>query len=575
MTGFLGQTIPPTHVSEAMLDHDYTLLAMKRYGEGAKEFWTATIAGLKRMETNMVQPIKAFLQNDLRPFRETRRAFEQSQKQLDSLQSRYSAQTKAKEASSLREDAFQLHEARKTYLKASMDYSVAAPQLRMALDKMLVRVFADQWRDMRTPQQKISSSIGKWASEIERVKGWSREMETGDRAFQRELQNARRQIEESAEAAARPSRELEDYDVGVGSTPAPKGPTAKNLPTPSIKPQIVQSDRQGWLNIRTVSGKPSRTVWLRRWFYVKNGIFGWLVQGSRSGGVEESERIGVLLCNIKSSNSDDRRCIFEVKTKDTTIILQAETQSELNGWLAAFDMAKRKALEDPASTESPGIGPQPQDPAFAISPPSAPEFAASAADSGMPQHADEGLVGSGVDRSSTLPVPGSDLPINRSSFDIAGHRRPGVDKDTDTSRDPASRIIQKLDLHRKSADRQVSGSVASPGLSGGGIASLIAASHSSMPVGPGALPTPPPPETPAVRRPNVPIFSIRDLPASTLAPNTLASPPAPTNLSTTAVIVNGEKGIGVGRTDRSGGMPGGIMVRNEHPWCSCFIAAHL
>ena len=61
MTGFLSQTVPPTHVSEAVLDHDYTLLAMKRYGDCAKEFWTATISGLKRMETNMAEPIKAFL----------------------------------------------------------------------------------------------------------------------------------------------------------------------------------------------------------------------------------------------------------------------------------------------------------------------------------------------------------------------------------------------------------------------------------------------------------------------------------------------------------------------------------
>lgn len=560
VTGFLGQTIPPTHISEAVLDHDYTLLAMKRYGEGAKEFWTATISGLKRMETNMVEPIKAFLHNDLRSFRDIRRNLDQSQKHLDNLQSRYSAQAKTKEASSLREDAFQLHEARKAYLKASMDFSVVAPQLRMALDKLLVRVFADQWRDMRNPQQEISSSVEKWGSDIDRVRGWSREMETGERAFRRELLNARKQIEESAEAAIRPSRELEDYAVGSALASASRGPSTTILQTPGGKPRPVRSEKQGWLNLRTVSGKPSRTIWLRRWFYVKNGIFGWLVQGSRSGGVEESERIGVLLCNVKPGNSDDRRYVFEVKTKDTTIVLQAETQPELNEWLAAFDVAKRRALEDPASTESPGLGPQPRDPAFAISPPSAPEFAASAADSGMPQYTDESVVGNGVDRNSTLPVPGGESSANRSSFDVASHRRSFAEKDVDTSRDPTSRIIQKLDLHRKSGDRHVSGSPASPGLSGGGIASLIAASHSSMPLGPGALPTPPPPETPIIRKSNLSVPSIRDLPTSTLAPNTLASPPAPTNLSTAAVIVNGEKGIGIGRLDISGGMPSGIMA---------------
>lgn len=538
VNGFLAQTTLPTHLSEAVLDHDYTMLAMKRYREGAKEFWMATISGLKKIQSNILEPIRTFLHNDVRSFRETRRNLSITQKELDNLQSRYSGQAKTKEASSLREDAFQLHEARKAYLKASMDFSVTAPQLRMALDKMLVKVFADQWRDMQKPRQNISGSIGKWGSDIERVRSWSREMENGEKVFRRELQTARKQIEESAEAAARPSRELEDYVVGPASASAARAPSTGNLQVP---------EKQGWLNLRTSSGKQN-TKWLRRWFYVKNGIFGWLVQGSRSGGVEESERIGVLLCNVKPGNSDDRRYVFEVKTKDTTIVVQAETQPELISWIAAFDVAKEKALEDPASTESPGLGPRAQDPAFAISPPSAPEFAASAADSGMPQHTDDNMGTFGVDRSSTLPVPGS-------SFDVSSHRRSFAERDVDASRDPASRIIQKLDIHRKPlGGDKLAGSLASPGLSGGGIASLIAASHTSMPVGPGATPTPPPSEMPISRK------SSAQMPTSTLAPNTLANPPAATNLSAAAVIVNGERGIGVGRTDASGGMPSGLMA---------------
>jgi len=550
INGFLSQTVPPALTSGAVLDHDYALPAMKRYGEGAREFWTATIIGLKKMDANMAEPIRAFLQNDLRSFRETRRNLDQTQRQLDSLQSRYSGQAKTKEASSLREDAFQLHEARKAYLKASMDFSVVAPQLRMASDKMIIRIFSDQWRDMRSPRQRISGSVGRWGSDIDRVRCWSREMEVGEKAFKRELLNARKQIEESAELAVRPSRELEDYASNPASTSASKRPSTTNLQTLGGRPRPLRSEKQGWLNLRTVSGKPSRTIWLRRWFYVKNGIFGWLVQGSRSGGVEESERIGVLLCNVKPGNADDRRYVFEVKTKDTTIVLQAENQPELMDWQASFDVAKQKALEDPSSTESPGLGPRAQDPAFAISPPSAPEFAASAADSGMPQHSEENASLLGVDRSSTLPVPGGEAAVNRSSFDVSSHRRSFAERDSETARDPASKIIQRLDLHRKPVGDAKG--PASAGLSGGGIASLIAASHSSMPVGPGALSTPPPPETP--RKSLAPMPSMRDLPTTSLAPNTLANPPAPTNLSSAAVIVNGERGIGIGD------MPSGIMA---------------
>ena len=543
INGYLAQSIPPTHVSEAVLDHDYTLLAMKRYGEGAKQFWAATLNGLRKLETNMVEPIRAFLQNDLRIFKETRRQVEQSQKHLDGLLSRYSAQAKTKEASSLREDAFQVHEARKMYLKASMDFSVTAPQLRMALDKMLVKMFSDQWRDTQNTRQ--LGSLEKWTGDIERVRGWSREMETGEKTFKKELHMARKQIEESAELAVRPSRELDGYSADESTVSRPRGPSTTQLQAPGGKSKPVRSEKQGWLNLRTVSGKPSRTVWLRRWFYVKNGIFGWLVQGSKSGAVEESERIGVLLCSCRAANSDDRRYVFEVKTKDTTIVVQAETQPELNEWLSAFDVAKQKALEDPASTESPGLGPKPQDPAFAISSPSAPEFAASAADSGMPQSNEEGIANLAIDRSATLPIAGIE---SKSSFDITSPKRSTFEREGEGS--TRERIMTKLDLHSKKGNSAGTG----------GIASLIAASHGSMPVGPGVLPEPPTSTAPSSRKTSMPLLqSVRDLPTSTLAPNTLANPPAPTNLSATAVIVNGERGIGIGR-DASGGIPSGLMA---------------
>ena len=481
---------------------------------------------------------------------DARRHLEQSQKQFDSLQSRYSAQTKAKEPSSLREDAFQLHEARKSYLKASMDLSVTAPQLRMRLDKILVTLFSDQWRDMRIPGNNIGAWIGKLGSDIERVRGWSHEMENGEKAFIRELLHARKQIEESAEAAVRPSRELEDY-----STSGSKVPSTTSLQAPD-KNRPTRSEKQGWLNLRTITGKPSRTVWIRRWFFVKNGIFSWLVQGSRSGGVEESERIGVLLCSIRPATTEERRFCFEIKTTNHSFIVQADTQNELQEWIGAFETAKQKALQDPASTDSPGLdGPRPQDAAFAISAPSALEFAASAADSGMQQFGDD----NGLERNLTIPTsagePNSGLP-SRSSFDVSVSRRSTAsERDSESARDPASRMKQKLDLHRKSPG---SPPPPSPGLSGGGVASLIAASHNVMPVGPGTLPQPP-----AIDRTTNLIstaIATRNLLASSLAPNTLVSPPAPTNLSTTAVIVNGERGIGIGRIDATGGMPSGIMA---------------
>jgi hypothetical protein len=533
VNSFLAQSAPPSNVSEAVLDHDYTLLALTRYGEGAREFWQQTLQGMKRYDTSVVDPIKAFLGTDLRQFKEARRTMEGNQKAFDTVISRYLGQNKSKEPSSLREDAFQVHEARRAYLKSAMDFCMLAPQLRTTLDKLIVKVFSEQWKEMRNSREASSAMFAKGTSEMERVRGWSREMENSERAFKRELVTARRQIEDSAEQLWRPSRELEDYSA---STVPYLGTGAANATssTAAAKPQS-RPDKQGWLYMKTLTGKPTRTLWSRRWFFVKNGIFGWLIQGTRSGGVEESEKIGVLLCNARPAFQEERRFCFEVKTRDTTITLQAETQGELTEWLASFDLAKRKAFEDPASTEAnqttPGV-----DPAFAISPPIA-EFAAKSEDRHARENSED-LLGLLPERADTMG------PLNtRASIDVHPSRRV-----TSLEREPVEgtreRIISKLDLHKRSTG---SGQLSS-GSASGGIASLISASHNILPVGPGA----PPPNIESPRR-------AMTIPASSLAPSTLANPPAPTNLSHTAVVVSGERKIKISREDGSS-MPSGILA---------------
>ncbi|KAL9585269.1 MAG: hypothetical protein Q9212_001630 [Teloschistes hypoglaucus] len=526
---------------------------------------TPSERGMMKMEVNMVEPVRGFVQNDLRAFKDVRRSLELTQKAFDGLLFRYSAQSKTKEPSSLREDAFQLHEARKAYLKASMDFSVLAPQFRMTLDKVLVKVFSDQWRDLRTPKGALNAGARRWNNDIERVRSWSHEMENGEAAFCRELMNARKQIEDTAEIRSRPSRELEDYSNHSSPTIVSTVPATAVDVQNGVNQNLTKAEKQGWLYLRTLSGKPARTIWVRRWFFVKNGIFGWLVQSSRS--VIESDRIGVLLCNVRPAQSEERRFAFEVKTKDLSIILQADSQAELLEWMQAFQIAKQKALEDPGSTDSPGFEGPNQDPAFAISSPPAPEFAASAAESGLNQLRDDNAGTASLERGSTLPLPGAEtglgLPL-RSSTDTGGHRRSiAGDREGESGRDHAARIIQKLDLHRKPAGgpqvpTNAGAPPSNPPLAGGGIASLIAASHNVMPVGPGNLPLSPPREVSSKRSGGASEF--RDMPPTSLAPSTLVNAPVPTDLSAMAVIISGERGINLGRPDATGGMPSGVMA---------------
>ncbi|KAK5173725.1 SNF1-interacting protein [Saxophila tyrrhenica] len=549
VNNLITQSAPPAQVSEAVLDHDYTLLALRRYGEGAREYWNSTLRGVKKYDGAVIEPIKAFLNSELRAFKDARRTLDTTQKGFDSVIARYLSQGKAKEASSLREDAFQVHEARKSYLRASMDFCISAPQLRASLDQLIVKVFSEQFREMRVSRDSSAAVLTRLNAEMERVRGWSREMEDSEKAFKRELSTARKQIEESANLMTRPSRELHDYEVSTVPYLGTKASTAAGMTSPAKTPQqLEKGEKQGWLFLKTVVGKPARTVWSRRWFFVKNGIFGWLIQGSRSGGVEESEKIGVLLCGVRPAFQEDRRFCFEVKTKDTSIVLQAETQGELSEWISSFEVAKRKALEDPGSTES---SPLAADPAFAITAPIAPEFAA--------RLDDRSERGTTEDLPGALALPDRDGAGfggvgQRASFDVSAARRVtslgGESERGERSRDHAARIMSKLDLHKSSSAAPPPVQSPTPA---GGIASLISASHNVLPIRPDT-PSQPGPETTSGHRRNPTI------PSSTLAPSTLANPPAPTNLSHTAVVVSGERGLGLGSKADGAGMPSGIMA---------------
>ncbi|KAI9780202.1 MAG: SNF1-interacting protein [Peltula sp. TS41687] len=568
---FLIRSMPPPNLSEAVLDQDYTLLAMQRFSEGAQQFWSHILSCVKKMEVTVLEPIRAFVQGELRNFKDARQYLAQSQKNFDGALARYAAQPKTKEPSALREDAFHLYEARKMYLKASMEFCVLAPQLRSTLDKLLVRVFSDQWREMVSSGEGITNFFLKSGTEVERIRSWSTDMEAGEKIFRRELQMARKTLEEEAIQTCRPSRELDDYSGVMLSALGSKGPSSQNV-QPPVKSGSDKAEKQGWLLLRVLTGKPTRTVWVRRWFFVKQGIFGWLVQSIRTGGVEESERVGVLLCSIRVALQEERRFCFEVKTKDNSLLLQAETAAELSEWIEVFERAKKAALDGTGAGWERTVSPLTRDAAFAINPPSAPEFAVRPSENhGL--HGSEDITGS-YDRTSTLPVPDRDV---RSSLDVTNRRSTASERDGEGVRDSASRIIQKLDLHRKSAaGSQLTGASSGTLLS----AALTASGGTTTPSGSTNSTLVNVPKTPLVNT-NMQSYAPYGRPAelttanistvagqaqsegdasSTLAPFTLANPPAPTNLTKTAVIVSGERGVNAQHIDGVGSMPNGMMA---------------
>lgn len=66
---FLSYSTNPLAVSEAVLDHDYTLLSMRRSGDSSRDLWNGLVTTTRKMEALVAEPIKAFIQEDLRSFK--------------------------------------------------------------------------------------------------------------------------------------------------------------------------------------------------------------------------------------------------------------------------------------------------------------------------------------------------------------------------------------------------------------------------------------------------------------------------------------------------------------------------
>ncbi|KAG0640442.1 hypothetical protein HOY80DRAFT_903624 [Tuber brumale] len=548
VNNYLGKGVP-NGLSELIIDQDYTLLAIRRFSEGSREFWGAVINGAKKVEQTVVEPLLGFQRSELRVFKDSRRSLETTQAKYDSLLARYAGLSKSKEPSSLREDAFQLYEARKLYIRACLDFCVAAPIFRASLDRTLTKVLSDQSRKQIRLRREGTAAAEKYAVEMDRVRAWSEGMEQSDKVFRKELLMARKELEEKVKRELHPARELEEYASSTVPYLSSKGP--------GIAPEgeNISSEKQGWLFMRTLTGKPTRSLWIRRWFFVREGIFGWLIQGYKGGAMEESEKIGVLLCNIKPAFQEERRFCFEVKTKDTTILLQSETQAELTSWLAVFEQAKRTAIESASSTTSTQ--------AFSIIPPSASALATelayvakshdgnNASSPLAPQltgkdaislnplsmsrhllvHRERDDEASGIDRSLTMPLSTLGGASRGTSFDISRN-----DNSAPAASGTREKLAQKLDIHRKTGSNERNQSLAvqpaSPSNSninsgiGAGVSALISASHNALPFHPPASP------------PTDGKFA--DGPTS-LAPATLASTPTPVTLSKAAMVTSGQE----------------------------------
>ncbi|KAG9285079.1 hypothetical protein G9A89_009890 [Geosiphon pyriformis] len=347
-SNLLAQRSLPFHVEDSMIDGDFSLPAIKTFSDALQSSLTLKKKLVSDMDENLLQPISQFIKTDLREFKEARRNYDQSLERYENILSRYTSQSKTKEASSLREDAFQLYEVRKSYIRVSLEYSLKIIQFRTSADHLLLEQFLAGTHAQFDFHESSNEVYQKLENLLDSLKCWLGESKKATDFQLPRLQKLREKLEEEAISMAKPRRNLTKYkdhaSSNLSSSNTTDQPSSQDI---SSKP-TQDPNKEGYLFIRIIAGKPARFVWSRKFFILREGTFWWssVGQGKQRSIVEESERIGVLLCEIRVDQTQDRRYCFEIVcgAKQTTYLLQAETETELKEWMAVFESAKRHAF---------------------------------------------------------------------------------------------------------------------------------------------------------------------------------------------------------------------------------------
>ncbi|KAL9548325.1 hypothetical protein MBANPS3_005731 [Mucor bainieri] len=341
-TNTLCKKVIPVGIDDSMIDPNFTGAVIKSFSDALQTGLAFKTKLVSDLEDSFIQPLQQFVKTHLKDFKDFRKQHEKTLERYDAQLSKYTAQSKSKEASAVREEAFRLYEARKSYVRMSGQHVVRILHFRSLLEHFLVERFALASSFHLKDFEGGSDSWSKLQSKLISWKQWLLDdKDTCSYQLDR-LQSSRITLETKFLGAVRPARELEKYSIQQASNSNSRH--SLDYSSAIINSASQPSHKWGYLFARG-----ARSYWARKWFFLYDGCFGSCNVNASSrlkGTITMGERVSVLLCDIKPLNDVDRRYCFEVMcAHQPPFILQAETEEDMREWMAAFEKSKRLMLQ--------------------------------------------------------------------------------------------------------------------------------------------------------------------------------------------------------------------------------------
>lgn len=310
------------------------------------------------------------IKSDLKSYKDSRRQFEKMLDKYETHLNRYNVLSKQKEASALREDAFQMYELRKLYIRNSSDHFTKLVSFKANLEILLIECFSGA---LSSQIEEIDESAYTCSSARSKVAGWKQWLDESKMTTRYQLskiENRCTELQELYIAQLKPHRSLKSYSttsndqmLAVSSSSVGKSvhapiPSFTQASNPSlINVRTTSKSKQGYLNSRIMIGK-TRPPWVRRWFFLQDGWFGTCTVSTvnrEKGCIVLGDRIRISKCIFRVCADLDRRYCFEVTHPDCNFFLQAETEEEMQQWLWSIEdniEEHKKALLSSSSPSS-------------------------------------------------------------------------------------------------------------------------------------------------------------------------------------------------------------------------------
>ncbi|KAI8367897.1 hypothetical protein EDC96DRAFT_506449 [Choanephora cucurbitarum] len=317
------------------------------------------------LEDTLLVPLQNIVKNDLKTFKETRKQFERTLDRYEAQLNRYYVLSKQKEASALREDAFQMFELRKSYVRSSVDFFSILVSFKTNLEQLLVSCFADA---LGAYIQDIDESAAACDHVRTKLNGWKQWMDENKMTSEYQLTKINNRCLELQDAyinKSKPNRSLKRYSTLSNDPMVAVSPTENTSDDDSNSNKewvntLKKGEKQGYLNCRIVSSR-NRTPWSRRWFFLQQGWFGTCTVSTiqkEKGCVMVNDRIRITEATFRVFSESDRRFCFDLIHPKYTFHLQAETDQEMQQWLWAMEQAKEAELSSEDSVPQALLSPK-------------------------------------------------------------------------------------------------------------------------------------------------------------------------------------------------------------------------